>query len=211
VLVDGPSTQEDKIVPRQPLALAHATLTPFVIPKTPRAAGTGAIKKLWEKEEIDSKWAQSSWAKKAAQVERRKNLTDFERFKVMRLKKQVRGLQTCIPVYCGEAGWGIIWGKSWSIANIAIWDRLATRSKRHMLRLELLLRHRRVRAAVYCGRVFFRWFENGWSSSGNALYEISLAAKTYSKTLISGQWSSCVMKYHFSSSYYRSRDMAEIC
>lgn len=90
MLVDGPSTQEEKIVPRHALALSHATLTPFVIPKLPRAAGTGPVRKLWEKEEIDSKFASSSWAKKNAQVERRKNLTDFERFKVMRLKKQVR-------------------------------------------------------------------------------------------------------------------------
>lgn len=91
VLVDGPSTNGDKIVPRHSLSLAHATLTPFVIPKLPRAAGTGPVRKLWEKEDIDGKWAQSSFAKKAAQQERRKNLTDFERFKVMRLKKQVCG------------------------------------------------------------------------------------------------------------------------
>ncbi|KAL1990963.1 hypothetical protein VTN49DRAFT_5467 [Thermomyces lanuginosus] len=90
VLVDGPSTNGDKIVPRHSLSLAHATLTPFVIPKLPRAAGTGPVRKLWEKEDIDGKWAQSSFAKKAAQQERRKNLTDFERFKVMRLKKQAR-------------------------------------------------------------------------------------------------------------------------
>lgn len=97
MLVDGPSTQEEKIVPRHALALSHATLTPFVIPKLPRAAGTGPVRKLWEKEEIDSKFASSSWAKKNAQVERRKNLTDFERFKVMRLKKQVRyRWQKCI-------------------------------------------------------------------------------------------------------------------
>jgi large subunit ribosomal protein L14e len=89
-LIDGPSTQEDKIVPRQQFPLAYVTLTPFTIPKLPRAAGTGPVKRLWEKEEIDSKWANSTWAKRAAQADRRKNLTDFERFKVMRLKKQVR-------------------------------------------------------------------------------------------------------------------------
>jgi large subunit ribosomal protein L14e len=48
------------------------------------------VKKLWEKNEIDAKWAQSSWAKKTEQADRRRNLTDFERFKVLRLKKQVR-------------------------------------------------------------------------------------------------------------------------
>lgn len=47
------------------------------------------MKKLWEKHEVDKKWAESSWAKKREQQDRRKNLTDFERFKVMRLKKQV--------------------------------------------------------------------------------------------------------------------------
>ncbi|KAI1914006.1 hypothetical protein LOZ53_000523 [Ophidiomyces ophidiicola] len=88
VLVDGPSGQENKVVPRHALPLAQVTLTPFTIPKLPRAAGTGPIKKLWEKAEIDEKWAQSGYAKKREQQERRRNLTDFERFKVMRLKKQ---------------------------------------------------------------------------------------------------------------------------
>lgn len=55
----------------------------------PRAAGTGAIAKQWEKHEVDSKWEGSSWAKTRAQREKRRNLTDFERFKVMKLKKQV--------------------------------------------------------------------------------------------------------------------------
>jgi len=64
-------------------------MTPFVIPKLPRAAGTGPVRRLWEKNEIDQKWVESSWAKKKEQQDRRKNLGDFERFKVMRLKKQV--------------------------------------------------------------------------------------------------------------------------
>ncbi|EAS27546.3 60S ribosomal protein L14 [Coccidioides immitis RS] len=90
VLVDGPSGKENNVVPRHAIALAHVSLTPFTIPKLPRAAGTGPIKKLWEKAEIDAKWAQSNYAKKREQQERRRNLTDFERFKVMRLKKQAR-------------------------------------------------------------------------------------------------------------------------
>ncbi|OJD27014.1 hypothetical protein ACJ73_01592 [Blastomyces percursus] len=90
VLVDGPAGQENKVVPRHSLPLAHATLTPFTIPKLPRSAGTGPVKKLWEKEEIDSKWANSPFAKRREQADRRRNLTDFERFKVMRLKKQAR-------------------------------------------------------------------------------------------------------------------------
>lgn len=90
VLVDGPSGEEQKIVPRHVLPLAHATLTHFVIPQLPRAAGTGPVKKLWAKNEIDGKWAKSGFAQKTDRAERRKNLTDFERFKVLRLRKQVR-------------------------------------------------------------------------------------------------------------------------
>ncbi|KAJ5783924.1 uncharacterized protein N7518_009601 [Penicillium psychrosexuale] len=90
VLVDGPSTEEQKIVPRHVLPLAHATLTHFTIPKLPRAAGTGPVKKLWAKNEIDGKWAKSTFAQRTDRSERRKNLSDFERFKVLRLRKQAR-------------------------------------------------------------------------------------------------------------------------
>lgn len=89
MLVDGPSKIEGKAVPRTPIALSAVTLTKIVIPKLPKAAGTGAISKLWEKEEVDKKWAESATAKKRDQTDRRRNLSDFERFKVMRFKKQV--------------------------------------------------------------------------------------------------------------------------
>ena len=58
--------------------------------KIPLAAGTGAIKKQWEATDIDKKWAESAWAKGRARSSRRRELTDFERFKVMRLRKQQR-------------------------------------------------------------------------------------------------------------------------
>jgi large subunit ribosomal protein L14e len=90
VLVDGPSKTEGARVARQPIALSKISLTPFVITTLPKAAGTGAVEKLWEKDEIDKKWAESSWAKKREATDRRRNLTDFGRYKVMRLKKQVR-------------------------------------------------------------------------------------------------------------------------
>jgi large subunit ribosomal protein L14e len=94
-LVDGPSTKEGAVVPRQAIPTSAISLTPWVIPSLPKAAGTGAVKKLWEKNEIDKKWAESSWAKKMEQQSRRKTLTDFERFKVMRLKKQVSSTTGC--------------------------------------------------------------------------------------------------------------------
>lgn len=90
MLVDGPTSKEGAVVPRQAIPLDHIVLTPFVIEKLPKSAGTGPLKKLWEKSEIDAKWAESSWAKKREIRDRRSNLTDFERFKVMRLKKQMR-------------------------------------------------------------------------------------------------------------------------
>merc|ERR1712054_643618 len=66
VLVEGPSSNPER-------ATRHATL-----------------KQRWEKSEIDSKWEQTNWAKKREQKSRRDNLTDFECFKVLRLKKQRR-------------------------------------------------------------------------------------------------------------------------
>jgi len=87
-LVDGPS--KDHPVPRHAISLSDTVLTPIVIAKLPRAAGRGAVAKAWEKTEVESKWAESTWAKKIQQRERRRALTDFERFKVMKLKKQAR-------------------------------------------------------------------------------------------------------------------------
>ncbi|KAI9674585.1 MAG: hypothetical protein M1829_003667 [Trizodia sp. TS-e1964] len=87
-LVDGPS--ESGSVPRHSTAFAKIVLTPIVISNLPRGARTGAVKKKWLASEVDKKWEASSWAKKRHQKERRRQLTDFERFKVMRLKKQAR-------------------------------------------------------------------------------------------------------------------------
>lgn len=48
------------------------------------------MKKAWEATGVDAKWTESNWAKKQLQQQRRQSLTDFDRFKVMRLKKQRR-------------------------------------------------------------------------------------------------------------------------
>ena len=98
-LIDGPSSKEGAVVPRHAVQLDKVTMTPFVIPKLPRAAGTGPVRRLWEKNEIDQKWAESTWAKKKETQDRRKDLGDFERFKVMRLKKQV-SFNPSTPVQC---------------------------------------------------------------------------------------------------------------
>ncbi|EON99088.1 putative ribosomal protein l14 protein [Phaeoacremonium minimum UCRPA7] len=89
-LVDGPASDSKLAVPRQAISLSEVLLSDFVIAKLPRGARTGTVKKAWEKAEIDSKWKESNWAKKQLQKERRAQLTDFDRFKVLRLKKQRR-------------------------------------------------------------------------------------------------------------------------
>ncbi|KAL7923441.1 ribosomal protein L14 [Trichoderma austrokoningii] len=90
VLVEGPSSDPKLKVPRQALHLTKALLSQFVIENLPRGARQAALTKAWEKAEIDAKWKGSNWAKKREQIERRKALTDFDRFKVLRLKKQRR-------------------------------------------------------------------------------------------------------------------------
>jgi large subunit ribosomal protein L14e len=89
-LIDGPSSDASLAVPRQPFSFSNLLLSAFVIDKLPRGARSGAVKAAWEKAGIDEKWRESNWAKKRAQQVRRKALTDFERFKVLRLKKQRR-------------------------------------------------------------------------------------------------------------------------
>jgi large subunit ribosomal protein L14e len=60
-----------------------------VIPKVPRGTGSAVIKKLCEKEDIHGKWQKTAWAKKLQARARRAALSDFDRFKLMKLKKQV--------------------------------------------------------------------------------------------------------------------------
>ncbi|CAM9024078.1 unnamed protein product [Wickerhamomyces anomalus] len=84
-LVDGPTTG----VPRQSISLGHVVLTPLSY-SLPRGSRTSTVAKKFEAAGVESKWSSSSWAKKIAQRERRRALTDFERFQVLVLKKQKR-------------------------------------------------------------------------------------------------------------------------
>ncbi|KAI6778935.1 60S ribosomal protein L14-A-like protein [Emericellopsis cladophorae] len=90
VLVEGPSSNPELATRRQPLRLSRALLSPLVVEGLERGVRHATLKQRWEKSEIDSKWEQTNWAKKREQKSRRDNLTDFERFKVLRLKKQRR-------------------------------------------------------------------------------------------------------------------------
>lgn len=73
-----------------------------MLPNFPKGAGTGAVKKQWEKYEVDSKWEDSAWAKSRAQSTKRRGLTDFERFKVLRLRKQVCAVYGAVEGYFGR-------------------------------------------------------------------------------------------------------------
>lgn len=83
-MIDGPNVQ------RKAVYLSKVTLTPVVLPNLTRGARTANVNKKWAAADIDAKWASTSWAKKLASREKRSQLTDFERFQVMVLKKQRR-------------------------------------------------------------------------------------------------------------------------
>ncbi|KAF5379997.1 hypothetical protein D9615_006259 [Tricholomella constricta] len=85
-IIDGPTTS----VPRQSYPYKHLTLTPIKVTGIPRGAGTGAIRKIAEKEAVSEKWEKSAWAQRRAAIEKRRSLNDFGRFSVMLAKKQRR-------------------------------------------------------------------------------------------------------------------------
>jgi len=90
VLVDGPSEDESQVVPRHSAPLANLTLTSIVIDQLPRAIGNGPLKKKWQAAEVEKKWKESGFSKNRDRSNKRKSLNDFERFKVLRLRKQAR-------------------------------------------------------------------------------------------------------------------------
>ncbi len=89
-LVDGPSADPKLATARGAITFSNVLISQLSIPKLPRGARSGTVKKAWEKAEVDAKWKETNWAKTRLQQDRRRALTDFDRFKVMRLKKQRR-------------------------------------------------------------------------------------------------------------------------
>ncbi|KAH9515655.1 60S ribosomal protein L14 [Bulinus truncatus] len=73
-------------VSRKDLNFKALHLTPYTV-KINHSARTGTVRKAWEAAEVTKKWEQSSWAKKLATAKRRAELTDFERFKLMKAKQ----------------------------------------------------------------------------------------------------------------------------
>lgn len=81
-LVDGPTTG----VRRQAINIKSLYLTKFLI-KIPHSAREGTLRKAWTKAEIDKKWQATNWSKRLAAEKIRTNLTDFDRFKLMKTKQ----------------------------------------------------------------------------------------------------------------------------
>ena len=74
-------------VRRQELSLRRVTLTDYKI-DIKRGAKREEVFKAIEEYKLNDKYKKSTFAKKAEKREKRANLTDFDRFKVMRLRQK---------------------------------------------------------------------------------------------------------------------------
>ena len=96
-LVDGPCTG----IRRQAMNFNKLWLTDFKIKISP-SAREKQVRKRFTEADILAKWEKTSWAKKIALKKRRKELTDFDRFKLKVLKQQV--FLTHTPIYSYRTG-----------------------------------------------------------------------------------------------------------
>jgi large subunit ribosomal protein L14e len=85
VMIDGPQSLTG--VHRQVIGIKRVNLTDIVV-KCPRNAKQKNLTKAWKEQDVMAKWKATAWAKKLEKREKRANLSDFDRFKVMVAKKQ---------------------------------------------------------------------------------------------------------------------------
>ncbi|XP_063535259.1 large ribosomal subunit protein eL14 [Cydia strobilella] len=76
-LIDGPGSG----VPRQQIRLNQLHLTKFRL-SFPFTAPTRVVRKAWTDAKLNEKWAESQWAQKLANKEKRAAMTDYDRFKL---------------------------------------------------------------------------------------------------------------------------------
>ncbi|GFW50449.1 60S ribosomal protein L14 [Trichonephila clavipes] len=86
-LVDGPCTD----VKRQAVHFKRLRLTKFRI-MFPHSAGSKVVRQLWEKENITEKWKETTAAKKIAARSLKAAMTDYDRFRVYKAKKQMNSM-----------------------------------------------------------------------------------------------------------------------
>ena len=89
VLIHGPKEG----VRRQEISLKRLTLTDFKL-DIKRGIHKDNLVKAIEEYKLDDKFKESTFAKKVEKRKLRANLTDFDRFKVMRLRQQRRVLRS---------------------------------------------------------------------------------------------------------------------
>jgi large subunit ribosomal protein L14e len=89
VLIHGPKEG----VRRQEISLKRLTLTDFKL-DIKRGIHKDNLVKAIEEYKLDDKFKESIYAKKVEKRKLRANLTDFDRFKVMRLRQQRRVLRS---------------------------------------------------------------------------------------------------------------------
>ena len=90
VLVDGENIQ------RQVIPIRRLQLTRQVV-KIGRGARTGKVRTAISKEGVAKKFADSSIGRSFARQQRRQNLTDFERYKVLVLRRKLAKLTRSKP------------------------------------------------------------------------------------------------------------------
>ncbi|XP_037086013.1 60S ribosomal protein L14-like [Pollicipes pollicipes] len=82
VLVDGPCTG----VRRQVVNLKNVHITTLRI-RIPHTASTPMVREQWVGRHVSETWEDSRWCRNLRAKQRSQNLTDFERFKLWKLRK----------------------------------------------------------------------------------------------------------------------------
>merc|ERR1712226_767079 len=84
-LIEGPG------IKRQSMNIKNLYLTKLKV-KVGHSARSSIVKKAWEAEEVDKKFANSGWGQRIKKASLKANLSDFEKFKVKKLKVQRKRL-----------------------------------------------------------------------------------------------------------------------
>ena len=85
-LVDGPASETGVI--RRTIPFSRLSLTPVVISKLARSSRTATVQAMWKKHNIAAECEKTAWVQKLKRHTLRANLTDFQRFEVMTLRKK---------------------------------------------------------------------------------------------------------------------------
>ena len=85
--MENPSDNLDEKIIRQAVRLADVTLTDIVIDRLPYAVRPRTLKRKAEAANVEDQVKDTAFAKRRERTTKRQGLSDFERFKVMRLKK----------------------------------------------------------------------------------------------------------------------------